>query len=321
MPAGRRQGRRRGGQGRCRAARWRGPRRWPACPDRGRPPRAGWPRSAQWPVPLGRARPRGPSLHSATGAFPVASAISRSSSSSSRGRGQLAGEQVRHGQEEERELQEHERARVAGGMVRASGQDIQDSASHSSRATIWQALAPASQTSCRLRDRCRRSSARSARVPGAGPARPRRTPRVSRRAKRVEKDVHRTRWLRTGRRGARGLGRFAHAAGAVKVAGPDCGDERFQVRLARQGGLEPLQAPGGAEQQPRHHRCCAAGASRSGRAGAPPGRFAARQAGRPRPRLAVSAPRPARRRRAWPRPPPAAAAPGARVGCQHRGAL
>ena len=54
----------------------------------------------------------------------------------------------------------------------------------------------------------------------------------------------------TGGRGARGLGRRHHAAGAAQVAGPDRGPERLQVRVAGQAGVERLQAPGRAEQQP-----------------------------------------------------------------------
>ena len=174
------------------------------------------------------------------------------------------------------------------------------------------ALPPASQSqrpaSSSVASSARTSS--SARVSvGAAAA----YPSVNRSANAVEQDVDRTRRFGTGGRGARGLGRRHDAAGAAQVAGPDRGPERLQVRLAGQAGVERLEAPGRAEQQPSS----VAAASLLQRdlpaqvlhLGGPTGRRAAR----PRPRPAVPVPRRARRRRAWPWPPPAGAGHGERV--------
>ena len=66
---------------------------------------------------------------------------------------------------------------------------------------------------------------------------------------RVEQDVDRTRRHGTGRCGARGLGRLPHA-GTGQVAGPDRGHQGVQMRRAGQVGVDRLEAPGRAEQQP-----------------------------------------------------------------------
>jgi len=66
---------------------------------------------------------------------------------------------------------------------------------------------------------------------------------------RLLQDVHRTRRIGTGGRGARSLGRRHQAAGAAQVAGPHRGPQRLQVRVAGQASVERLQAPGRAQQQ------------------------------------------------------------------------
>ncbi len=69
---------------------------------------------------------------------------------------------------------------------------------------------------------------------------------------RVEQDVGRARRAGSGRRGERGLGRLPHPAGAAQVPCPHRGHERFQVRLAGQAGIQRVEEPGRAEQQPGH---------------------------------------------------------------------
>ena len=67
----------------------------------------------------------------------------------------------------------------------------------------------------------------------------------------VGQDGGRTRRLGTGRRGAGGLGGRLEVAGVVQVAGPHRRPERLQVRLAGQGSIQRLQAPGRVQQLPR----------------------------------------------------------------------
>ena len=62
----------------------------------------------------------------------------------------------------------------------------------------------------------------------------------------VEQDVDRPRRLGAGRRGAGGLGCLQQAA-----SGPHRRAERLEVRHARQLGVERLEAPGRADEQPR----------------------------------------------------------------------
>ena len=68
---------------------------------------------------------------------------------------------------------------------------------------------------------------------------------------RVEQDVDDPRRSRAAGRGARGRGRLPHDAHAVGIARPDRRADRFEVRLTRVVGVERLQAPGCAEEQPR----------------------------------------------------------------------
>ena len=72
-----------------------------------------WPRQAASSIPAFR-----------TGGFPVASAIKRSSSSNSAAVVSSPATNVASGKKTERELQVHERARVAGKLYLASGQHM-----------------------------------------------------------------------------------------------------------------------------------------------------------------------------------------------------
>ena len=66
----------------------------------------------------------------------------------------------------------------------------------------------------------------------------------------VEHDVNRPRWFGTRGRGARGFGGLQHAAGILVAARQQRGPERLQVGLARQFGIERLEASGRVEEQP-----------------------------------------------------------------------
>ena len=70
------------------------------------------------------------------------------------------------------------------------------------------------------------------------------------RRERVEQHIDGTRGLGTGRGRARGLGCLRPGVRVAQFAYLHCSDERLQVRLARQPGVERLQPPGRAEQQP-----------------------------------------------------------------------
>ena len=162
---------------------------------------------------------------------------------------QLAGEKVGSGEEVERGLQVHERARVPGDLNLASGQGMPGcvvpdlEGDHAAGSRTGQ---PQPATRLGGADVQREN-------PLEGPGQHCRGRSVSLREpdrERVEQDVNRPRRVGTRGRGAGGLGRLLQAAGAVQVGGPHRGPERLQVRLARQADVERLQAPGCAQEQP-----------------------------------------------------------------------
>ena len=65
----------------------------------------------------------------------------------------------------------------------------------------------------------------------------------------IEEQVDRPRRSRRRRCGPGGLGRLPHPDGAAEPAGEHRRSERFEIRLARQRGIERLEAFGGLEQQ------------------------------------------------------------------------
>jgi hypothetical protein len=166
-----------------------------------------------------------------------------------RRRRQLAGDKVGRGEEVERELQVHERARVASELNLANGQGVpglevpqfeSDDGAGSSTGEpeptagfVGTDLQSEEQFDCS--GHRRHGGCVSLRQP----------PR-----ERVEQDIHHPRRIRARGRGACGLGRLPQVAGAVQVAGPQRGAERLEVRLTRGAGVEGLEASGRAEEQP-----------------------------------------------------------------------
>ncbi len=182
-----------------------------------------------------------------SGGFPVASAIRSASSSKQRGRGQLAGEHVAPRQEAERELQVHERARVARDLDLASGEQMH-------RLVVPQLE----------RDDVAVSSAREREPPThvlAGDVRREQkleSPGECRRGggvpvdqadrERIEQHVDRPRRHRAGRRRPRGGRDRRSAADDLDVAGHGAA-ERLEVRLAGELGVEWLETARRAQKQ------------------------------------------------------------------------
>ena len=63
----------------------------------------------------------------------------------------------------------------------------------------------------------------------------------------VDQEIHRSRRVRAGRRGPRGLRRLQQAAGPAHIAAPSA----LRWVVARQPGVEGIEAPGRADEQPR----------------------------------------------------------------------
>ena len=242
------------------------------------------------------------------GAFPVASAIRRSSSTTSAAAVSSPATRWASGDEVQRETQVHERARVAGDLRLREWPGRARTRRPTARRRPWRWVWTRRARASGRPRRWRRPVRGPARVRGSASARPPRSRPSSgspgRRAGRRPPAAGRGRAARPARP------RRPRAAEPFRSARPHRGHERLEVRLARQVGVERLEASGRAEQQP------------SGVAAAlllqrdlPAqvlhlGGLQRRRAALPRPRPAGPVRRRARRRRASPWPPRAGAAHG-----------